>query len=248
MRIDMLRAMKRAYLLASIVGIAFALFVMPRAHAAWPPPADDSAVDYSDPVNWPNDPSFGGAWNYWSFVPQMWRAQVDAVTKKLGTGMHIDRAWSRTTGDPRVIVAVTDSGIFWNEGELTNRLFLNRGELPAPMGCPGADGVQYDLNGDGRFNVQDYTTAALHEVAPAAKICDPRVTDKNGNGILDPQDLIQTFSDGKDDDGNGYVDDISGWDFFHDDNDPLDDTRFGHGTGSSKDGMAEGGNGSGDIG
>jgi MYXO-CTERM domain-containing protein len=221
---------------------------MPAAHAAWPPPADDATVDYSDPVNWPNDPGFGGAWNYWSFVPQMLRAQVDAVTKKLGTGMHIDRAWARTTGDPRVIVAVTDSGIDWNDGDLTNRLFLNRGELPPPMGCPGADGVKYDVNGDGRFNVQDYTTVALHELPAATKICDARVTDKNGNGILDPQDLIQVFSDGKDDDGNGYVDDISGWDFFHDDNDPLDDTRFGHGTGSSKDGMAEGGDGRGGIG
>ncbi|MDB4971588.1 MAG: alkaline serine protease [Myxococcales bacterium] len=221
---------------------------MPAAHAAWPPPANDANVDYSDPANWPSDPGFASAWNYWSFVPQMWRAQVDAVTKKLGTGMHIDRAWSQTTGDPSVIVAVTDSGIDWNEGELTNRLFLNQGELPAPMGCPGADANKYDVNGDGRFNVQDYTTATGHDLPAATKICDPRVTDKNGNGILDPQDLIQVFSDGKDDDGNGYIDDISGWDFFHDDNDPLDDTRFGHGTGSTKDGMAEGGDGRGSIG
>ncbi|MCP4539600.1 MAG: S8 family serine peptidase [Chloroflexi bacterium] len=31
-----------------------------------------------------------------------------------------------------------------------------------------------------------------------------------------------------DDDGNGYVDDMHGWDFFNDDNDPMDDA--GHGT------------------
>lgn len=34
--------------------------------------------------------------------------------------------------------------------------------------------------------------------------------------------------DGNDDDGNGYVDDVRGWDFFNDDNDPMDDN--GHGT------------------
>jgi len=35
----------------------------------------------------------------------------------------------------------------------------------------------------------------------------------------------------KDDDGNGYVDDINGWDFVNDDNDPSDDIQFfSHGT------------------
>jgi len=33
---------------------------------------------------------------------------------------------------------------------------------------------------------------------------------------------------GIDDDGNGFVDDVHGWDFYNDDNDPMDD--FGHGT------------------
>ena len=45
----------------------------------------------------------------------------------------------------------------------------------------------------------------------------------NHNCILDPGDLIQLFSDGVDDDGNGYVDDIAGWDFYKDDNNPYDD-------------------------
>jgi MYXO-CTERM domain-containing protein len=241
----MLRPMKYA---ARLLAIAFALFVMPLAHAAWPPPANDSAIDYSDPTNWPNDPDYAGAWNYWSFVPSMLRSQVDAVTKQLGTGMHIDRAWAKTQGDPRVLVAVTDSGIEWNEGQLTNQMFLNQGELKPPMGCPGADGVKFDVNGDGRFNVLDYTTTTGQKLAPAATACDARVSDKNGNGIIDPEDLILSFSDGKDDDGNGYVDDISGWDFFHDDNDPMDDTGFGHGTGSSKDGFAMPMDGQGGIG
>ncbi|MFP3468403.1 S8 family serine peptidase, partial [Leifsonia sp. SIMBA_070] len=33
---------------------------------------------------------------------------------------------------------------------------------------------------------------------------------------------------GIDDDGNGFVDDVRGWDFVDEDNDPLD--RSGHGT------------------
>ncbi len=61
--------------------------------------------------------------------------------------------------------------------------------------------------------------------------------DLNGNGLLDAADL-----NGVDDDGNGYVDDVIGWDFtdapnFPDngdyrdpDNDPMDEYPGGHGT------------------
>ena len=48
-----------------------------------------------------------------------------------------------------------------------------------------------------------------------------------------------SFSDGVDDDGNGYVDDISGWDFFEGDNDPNDDVDYGHGTGEAEDSAGE---------
>ena len=54
-------------------------------------------------------------------------------------------------------------------------------------------------------------------------------TDRNGNGYKDPEDLIATFSDGIDHDGNGYVDDISGWDFYDHQNDPATiDTAYTH--------------------
>jgi len=47
--------------------------------------------------------------------------------------------------------------------------------------------------------------------------------DLNGNGIVDPSDFNSI-----DDDNNGFVDDIRGWDFLGGDNDPRD--YFGHGT------------------
>jgi Subtilase family/FG-GAP-like repeat len=224
----------------AFIFLLLAILLSLRADAAWPPPSDDTGFDYSDPVNWPNDPGYAGQWGLWSFVPPKLVNQVDDVSKRLGTGMHVDRAFAKTTGDPRVIVAVTDSGIEWTQAELINRIFLNAGELPPPA-CNG-NTTKYDLNGDGRFNVQDYTTVTGHALPAFASVCDARIKDINANGVLDPQDLIAAFSDGKDDDGNGYIDDISGWDFFTNDNDPQDDTQFGHGTGSSKDGMSEGNN------
>ena len=40
----------------------------------------------------------------------------------------------------------------------------------------------------------------------------------------------EVAGDELDNDGNGYIDDIYGWDFFDNDNDPLDDAVDGHGT------------------
>src|ERR1019366_6139420 len=53
---------------------------------------------------------------------------------------------------------------------------------------------------------------------------------------------------GVDDDANGYTDDISGWDFYKNDNDPYDDTRYGHGTGEGRMSSDQANNGQGDIG
>jgi len=111
--------------------------------------------------------------------------------------------------------------------DLATKAYLNAAELPVPQGA-----ASYDANGDGVFDVTDYAD-------------DPRVSDRNGSTALDPEDLILTpaFNDGTDADGNGYVDDISGWDLLFDDNNPLDDVTYGHGTGEARDSTAADGNG-----
>ncbi|HUI24681.1 MAG TPA: FG-GAP-like repeat-containing protein [Candidatus Kryptonia bacterium] len=169
---------------------------------------------------------------------------IDASAQELYgvKGASVDLAWQVTTGRPDVRIAILDSGIRWadNLPDLLNKLFLNRGELPVPEGSSNTRDP-YDRNGDGVFNIQDYLADGTHPQ-------DSRVSDQNGNGVIDPEDLIFIFSDGVDNDHNGYVDDISGWDFFEDDNDPLDEVRYGHGTGEAEDSSAEANNGSGDPG
>jgi hypothetical protein len=137
------------------------------------------------------------------------------------TGMNILSAWQFTTGRPDVVSAVLDSGIRWNHIDLVGKVALNIGELPKPPGC-----ASYDCNNDGVVNVFDFADA----------------TDVNGNGFIDAQDLIKLYSNGVDDDGNGYVDDIAGWDFFENDNDPNDDTEFNHGTGRAIEQVGEANN------
>ena len=140
------------------------------------------------------------------------------------TGMDVSGAWESTTGRPDVVVAVLDSGIRWSERDVVRKVALNTGELPPGPGC-----AVHDCNGDGFVSVDDYAG----------------VPDLNANGFLDGQDLIRFYSDGVDDDGNGYVDDIAGWDFAEGDNDPDDDVDYGHGTGQAEDAVGEANNGAG---
>lgn len=214
-----------SFLTVLIAFLALTLQGVPKSHAAFP----------EDP---PNDPDYdrwemgeGGLsfydeqWTLFSFTPRgVW------LTKE-ASGISADLAWRTTTGRKDVIIAILDSGIDWGERDLVNQFSLNKGELPEPQDADGrwTPGV-FDVNGDGVFNIQDYAD-------------DPRTIDANGNSILDPGDLIAIFSDGIDDDTNGYIDDISGWDFFEDDNDPFDNVDFNHGTGRSEEAAAEGDNG-----
>jgi hypothetical protein len=158
------------------------------------------------------------------------------------SGVSADRAWKFSTGDPSVQVGIVDTGIEWDNRGLRTKAWLNAGELPTPQHdratavsdaipakpCP-AYATADDANGDGAFDVRDF-------------VCDSRVSvswsgRKGPNGLLTAQDLIHAFGVGGDDDGNGYVDDISGWDFFDDDNDPYDASSYsaadGHGSGRS---------------
>ena len=182
----------------------------------------------------------------------------------------VHTAFTVTTGRPDVVIAVMDSGIEWNNPDKMNQLRkkvrINRGELPYPEVSgpsldPGADcttyhqsGTTWDVNNDGVFNVMDYA-------------CDPRVTVHGGprhgpDGVLTPEDLIIAFGNctisggvlgtctpGQhfDNDHNGFVNDIAGWDFVDNNNDPYDDVQYGHGTGEARDSNAEANNG-GDLG
>ncbi|MGH9111255.1 MAG: S8 family serine peptidase [Acidimicrobiales bacterium] len=152
-------------------------------------------------------------------------------------GAAVDLAWGVTTGRDDVLIAVLDSGIQWRDAgdmaELAAKAYLNRGELTVPCGVASGD-----CNGDGRFDIGDFAAGAGG--GPA---------DLNGNGLADPEDLIldPAQNNGIDDDGNGYIDDISGWDFLYGDNNPLDTVNNGHGTGEAKDSTAAA-NGTGDVG
>ena len=182
-----------------------------------------------------------GEWYHYSFIPEENKDTIRQAELELGSGNNVDRAFRYNTGRFDVPVGIMDSGVYWDHEDLRNKMYLHQPELPLPQFADGTESETHDLNGDGLFNIQDYAE-------------DPRVfinagVDR-GDGVLDPSDIIYTFSDGVDDDGNGYVDDISGWDFFERDNDAFHTYYDGfgdHGTGVAREVGAEGNNG-GDIG
>lgn len=262
------RAALAAGLLAGVIAVTAAqpaLGAFPYTRPAGDP--TDYKDLYLDPGQVPADLG-GDDWKY-AATPETPNPNLDPFGVELGgvRGAHIvdadttpPTAWETTTGRPDVQIAVLDSGVEWNnQGAMANvrfKVWLNRGELPAPNAgrndggstteslvgtdCAGYTAGNYDANDDGVFNLRDYA-------------CDDRVNVTDSRrvgpaGTLVPQDLLLAFSNGNDADDNGFVDDIAGWDFLDNDNDPFDDVQYGHGTGEAQDSTAEADNGQGDVG
>jgi len=192
----------------------------------------------------PNHPEycpsdFGEPWYLISYVKDDYIENVRGEEQAMGSGIALDKAYALETGDWNITIASLDSGIRWREGNVRRKHRLNTGELPLPWFADGTPATSHDLNGDGLVTIDDYAE-------------DPRVSmaagsdDEEADEMLDASDLIYTFSDGVDQDGNGYVDDIAGWDFLWNDNDPFDETEnqgYSHGSIQIRRAAAEGGDG-----
>jgi len=153
--------------------------------------------DFELPEYDPNDPfsCIVRSSIFWGFDPSDPENTDDSKPWTV-PGMFVTEAWKYELGADEVIIAVVDNGLDrFDDRELAENFFLNRGELPVPM--KDGEPCDYDCDGNGRFNVLDYRW-------------DARV---DAGSFLDPGDLIDAFGDGVDDDGNGFPDDICGWDF-----------------------------------
>jgi len=212
----------------------------------------------------PNDPNYAPGernpaqfcineeqWYLYSFIP---KCTPRASDPQGSSGMFVDAMWKQfTTGLPSVTVAYIEGGPNWkldaaDTAELAPRAYLNTGELPYPELADGRSCGRYDCNGDGQVNIDDYAQ-------------DPRIHKPYINGALTPEDLIVAFGDCKinprthlielcraghhyDNDHNGYANDISGWNFSRDNNDPTtEDTTYNHSDQQAEIAVAETNNG-----
>ncbi|MDQ6936808.1 MAG: S8 family serine peptidase [Actinomycetota bacterium] len=130
-----------------------------------------------------------------------------------------------------------------------------------PTGHGGNVGGAYDILGSGAVNLLDWAcdsrvARALYPASlnpgltcPGQAACKPTQryhgpTTSDGKPVLTPEALILAFSDGTDHDHNGYANDIAGWNFVDNTNDPYDDVQYGHGSGEARDSTAEADTGS----
>ena len=126
-----------------------------------------------------------------------------------------------------VLLASVDTGVDYTHPDIQNNAWINQGEIPIWMFEAGLDS-----DSDGYI-----------EAVEVLNFLENEGMDINGDGQINLRDAVSDgspFEDGADSDGNGYSDDILGWDnsgyFGTDDNDPFPkedvtlDGTWAHGT------------------
>ena len=185
--------------------------VLERLGAKWSTPSGVEFVqhvDFTKPVKValnPNDPGFtnGSLWG------------LDGTY-----GASAPPAWDISTNSTAVTIADIDTGIDYTHPDLYSNIWINQGEIPAPI-----RNVLIDTDADSRLTFWDLSDSRNQGTG--------KITDLNANGRIDGGDLLQPaanggWSDGVSNNGDSFVDDLIGWDFFSNDNNPYDD--HGHGT------------------
>lgn len=241
-------------MLRHLLAVPVAVALATGGYAVALPAAPAAADTCSSSIEGPNDPNFAAAernpgspttWNaeQWYLYDCMPQTAPLATDPEGAAGMSVNKAWaSYGMGSKQVLVAYMEGGVNWrldDSKDLRRKAFLNTGELPLPEDStghthPSAALGGYDLDGDGVVTVDDYKDDP--------RVHKPLLHAATAGGIT-AEDLIVSFSNGRDDDHNGYVDDISGWNFHRDTNDPqTDQSIYHHANGESENLAAEANN------
>src|SRR5256886_1922818 len=229
------------------------------------PDYDQSEPDTQQPESKRSSNFYDEKFGFFGFPSQLTTSAVYAVGPHVGkpqvAGFNASGAWKAERGRPDAVVAILDTGIDWGNRGLRDQVHLNTGELPYPEDSGGATHGTYDLSGDGVVNVEDYASDPRVSLSYPGRI--------GPGGLITGQDLIHAFghcqldnfthlvvqcpSGGHfDNDSNGFADDIAGWNFFDNNNEPADLSSYfaahHHGTGRASDAVEKGNDNEGSLG
>ncbi|MFO0800037.1 MAG: Calx-beta domain-containing protein [Gemmataceae bacterium] len=190
------------FVVRAAAGYGPAAFALTAALAADPRFAWAEPNFYQDWQKYftPNDPLFGSQWHLNN------TAQYSGQTA--GVDVDAPPAWDVTQGSQTVVVSVVDDGMEITHPDLAPNVAINQGEIPAAVLA-----ALTDVDGDGIISFLD-----LNNAVNIGAVGSNKAVDVNANGRIDPDDILAAAASGgwinsADGDGNGYIDDLCGWDF-----------------------------------
>ena len=159
---------------------------------------------------------------------------------------------------PDVTIAVLDSGIKWNDRgamlDLRQKTRISTGEAPAAASRPldAARGRASTARPTRTTGLRRQRRRRLQRPRLRVRLARRARPGERGRPTFDAGDGVASPASHARPAGradrvhrrrrrrrNGYADDMVGWDFLDDDNDPYDDVQYGHGTGEARDSTAE---------
>jgi hypothetical protein len=229
------------------------------------PSYDQSEPDTQQPPGNRSSNFYDQRFDLFGFPSQLTTGAIYATGPHAGkpmvAGFNAAGAWKAERGRPDTVIAILDTGIDWSQTGLRLQIHLNTGELPYPEHGDGSSCGTYDCNGDGVVNVEDYaqdprvSLSYPHRTGPPGSITAQDLIHAFGECQIDPAThLIVQCVPGQhfDNDHNGFGNDIAGWNFFDNNNEPADLSSYfaahHHGTGRALDAAERGNDGQGSIG
>ncbi len=153
---------------------------------------------------------------------------------KPGADIHAEQAWSVTSGSPNVVVAVIDTGIDYNNPDLVDNIWINQAEIPnywytKTSASSGYDKLVY------KWQIKTATPGVITFRDLNNPVNAGLVWKSDGNSLVDPTDLLRlrtqggwTYAGNTQDGDKAHPNDIFGWNFVNNTNNPFD--YNGHGT------------------